>query len=412
MARKRIAALFLALALFVPVFGITAFAGTGSLDIDVVMDGAGSVTIDGVQHDDAFTISASTGQTVTMTAAGSSAEHTEFLFWVNFQTLRIVSREPTYTFTAASYTKLQAVFDLEESYSAQEDNQHTVIYLSEGDNVRFMGSIPLGDDEYIDEVPQYGLTAPGKIFKYWDHTPQQVAAESGRVFVRPVYDIDDSVFYKIRTYVNGVMQETQANFGVTAQINAPETLDGQPFSYWRAIYDDINIPSQIASFYSSYKFIVTMDATFEAVYGETVTEGIATRISGDRPDFEGASITLYAEHSVTQNYTVLQHGLIITTKESIGNFADRFVIPTGDNPDILKGTAKNTDLVGTYSVRKTKWYATNTQGGYIYPKLFVRGYVIAQDRSGVTHTVYSPIYCADYHERLFEGNDFEDPSWD
>lgn len=406
---RRITALMLALVLGLSVLGITAFAEADTVRIAGTIEGLGTVTVGGREYGSEFTYQAVVGQTVTLTA--EAGENFEFLFWVNQETERIVSRDTTYTFRAASYAKLQAVFDLLESVTASESvPYHTVIYLTEGDNIRYFGTPDVGDEEYFADVPQNGLLASGKIFKYWDHTPQQVAAESGRVYVRPVYDIDESVFYKIRTYVGDSMQETEANFGQTVEVVAPATYEGKPFSYWKAVYEDENIPDQITSFYASYKFVVTMDATFVAYYGEEVTEGIATRIAGDRPNFEGATITLYAEHSVKQGYTVLQHGVIITSDETIGNFEDRFVIdPSPDSP-IIKATANNTLLVGTYSVRKSKWYMTNSQGGYYYPKLFVRSYVIATDPSGVTHTVYSrPIYCADYHERLFEANDFDDP---
>lgn len=406
LTRTRLAAWIVALAMLASMFGFTASAEDDTVNIEVFSSGGGSVTVDGKLDGEpqwsGFSFSAAVGETVTMTAEAD--EDFEFLFWVNQETERIVSRSATYSFVAATYAKIQAVFDLQESIAQDEDNQHTVVYLTEGDNIRYFESVELGDTDYYQYVPQNGLLAAGKTFIGWDHTPEQVAAQTGRVFVRPVYNTDIS--YVIKTYVGGVMQETQAAYGQTAQVDAPATLDGKAFSYWKAVYDDVNIPDQITSFYASYKFVVTMNATFVAVYGETVTDGIATRVSGDMPNFEGATISLYAEHSVKQGYTVLQHGMLLTLNESVGNFEDRFVI---GGTDVLKGTANNTNLVGTYSIRKSNWYATNSQGGYFYPKLYARAYVVATDKSGVTHTVYSRIYCADYHERIFEGNDFEDP---
>ena len=411
MTRTRLAALFVALAMLASMFGFVASAENETVLIEVSFAGQGTVTVDGVSHDSWFTLRVPVGQTVTLTAEALDDEYdgTDFLFWLNEERLRIVSREQTYSFVAATYAKLQVVFDLKESI-AQADGVHTVVYLSEGDNIRFFDSgVDLGDTSYYDFVPQNGLIVTGKVFKGWDHTLEQVAEETGRVFVRPVYEIDEQVSYLIRTYVGGVLQETTGHYNTTAQVDAPATLGGKQFSYWRAIYDDVNILPQITSFYASYRFVVTTDVTLEAVYGEPVSLGIATRISGDTPNYEAASITLFAEHSVTPDYTVIQHGIIFTEDPTIGNFEDRLVISANMNSAIKKGTANNTDLVGTYSARITKWYAVDAQGGYYYPVKYARSYVIAQDRNGVVYTIYSPIYTADYHDRIFEANDFEDP---
>ena len=150
------------------------------------------------------------------------------------------------------------------------------------------------------------------------------------------------------------------------------------------------------------------DATFEAVYGEEVTTGIATRISGDSPNFSASAISIHAEHSVTQDYTIIQHGLIFTREATVGSFEDLFIINPNDSR-IKKGTSNNTLLAGTYSVTVSNWFAQNTDGGYYYPQLFARAYVIALDKSGAQVTVYSPIYVIDYQDTAFGGTDVDDP---
>ena len=172
----------------------------------------------------------------------------------------------------------------------------------------------------------------------------------------------------------------------------------------------------IVSYYADYDFFVTMNVTLEAVYGMDKGSGIATRVAGDIPNFEKSSVTIYEEHSVTQDYTVLQSGLIFTRDISIGNSDTRFVINPNE-PLIRKGTSIYTERYGTHGVNITNWAASKTDSNgetiNYYPRLFLRSYIVVQDQDGNAITQYSPIYVVDYINTTFvgviEGDNYEDP---
>ena len=407
MARTKLVGFCAAFLLLLFVFAFGAFAASDDeVNITISFLGSGVVTVGDTEYDDfggRFTFTAEVGETVTMTAAAS--EEFEFLFWLNSETNRVVSWNESYSFTAATYANYQVVFDTSESVAA-EDDVHTVIYLSAGENLRSFQTVTRGTVAYYNNVPQNGLIVSGRTFMGWDHTPEQVAQKSGRVIVRPRYA--DDVYYTITTVVGDTVAEQSALYRAEVKIVAPSTLNGQDFSYWLAVSDDPNIPDQIASYYASYSFICTMDARFVAVYGQGKMSGIALRISGDVPNYSGYTITLHAEHSVTSDYTIIQHGMIVTEDVTIGNRPDLFVINASE-PKIRKGTANNTQRAGTYSINISNWYVVDDTNGYYYPKKFARAYVIARDKNGVTQTVYSKIHCADYSSHAFDYDNFDDP---
>lgn len=407
MLRTRIVAVLLTVAVICCALVFPASAADEACEISVSFVGSGSVTVDGTDRFDDFTVYVDPGETVTMTAVPDP--DFEFLFWVNRETNRIVSWNATYSFTAATYALYDAVFDVTESVAA-EDDLHTVVYLTDGGNIIYMQPALLDDTSYIDEVPTSGMFISGKSWLGWDKTEQEVSETPGRVFVRPIYSTELS--FTVTAVLNGETTTYEKKYLSTMTLSAPDWQNGEKFSYWIARAKDVNSVDEIASFYTTYQFIVTGDVTLEAVYGESYDLGVSARISGDFPSFNESAITISAEHSVTRNYTVTQHGMLITKDMQIGSFPDTFVIPQTSQPKIYKLTANDTTLAGSYRVPITNWTA-ETMGSYTaYPRIYARAYVIAKDKTtGVSYTFYSAIYCVDY---VFEtgsggGDNNEDP---
>lgn len=401
--------LIFAMVLSVAVLGASAASLTATVEIKC--SGIGSVDNGFETATVELSHTYNVGDDVTLTAT-PDAEY-DFLFWKNTETGRIMSFNKTYTFTAATYLSLEAIFDLKQSIMNKEDNAHTVIYLTKGQNVLSMQSVPLGSTDVGTPSEEPYMT--GLTFEKWDRTVRDIALSTDRIYVRPVYS-ETKKSYIVSTVIDGLKQSQQIEYGTKVRISAPETLGGQAFSYWVARAKDDTMDDVIVSYYAEYDFFVTVDTTLEAVYGMDKGSGIATRVSGDVPDFEQSVVSIYEEHSVTEDYTVLQSGLIFTRDLSIGNSATRFVI-NPDEPLIKKGTSIYTENYGTYGVNIKNWVASKTDANgetvYYYPLLFLRSYVVVQDASGNVITQYSPIYVVDYINNTFvgviEGDNYEDP---
>lgn len=403
MLHKRVVASLLAIAVLCGMFVFSASAENEQCEITLAVDGRGSVYLNGSLVSSGAKSYVDPDTEVTLTA--EPAANYDFLFWLNHETEKVVSWEPSYTFTAATYALYDAVF------MRVDENQHIVIYLTQGENVVFCQPVPLEDVYYYDSVPVTGMTVSGKIWTGWDKTKEEVALEEGTVIVHPIYNTD-------RTFtVNAIIGDSTTTYEKLYQsrltLNAPAQQNGESFSYWRANAKDVNSDDEIASFYRQYEFVVTGDVTLEAVYGETVETGVATRISGDLPSFNEGTIMIAAEHCVTTAYTVVQHGILVTKNMQIGSSDNLFVIPQtqSDDSPIYKFTSGNTQRAGSYRVNLYGWYSESIGNHEEYPRIFARPYIIVRDGSGVTQTIYGSRYCVDHVLETGSGggDNYDDP---
>ncbi len=405
MLRVKVIAFILAIAVIcsIPVFSASAANETCAVSVEIV--GSGAVSVNGTSTQSSFSNSFEQGTSVTMVATPD--EDFEFLFWVNAVTRKIVSWNSTYTFTVSTQSEFEAVFDVSESVAA-EDDCHTVVYLTQGENIICMEYVEMDDTSFFAEVGTHGMAVSGKVWIGWDKTADVVAATPGRVFVRPLYNTEAT--FTVTWTVNGTTQSMVKQYLSRMTLTAPTTQDGESFSYWVAKAKDVNAVDEIASFYASYNFVVTGNVTLEAVYGQTVEQGIASRIAGDFPSFNESSITIAAEHSVTNEYTVTQHGMLITKDMHIGSFDDAFVINPNESK-IIKFTSSDTTRYGNYRINLSGWNAENMGTYTAFPRIYARAYVIAKDRSGVMHTFYGARYCVDYVFETGEGgwDNHDDP---
>ena len=411
---KKFMAVLLIAAVLVSSAAFGASAASGTIEVTMKITGTGSIWD---QNDDELldkgTYTYPVGEKVTLTAYPENEWDYQFLYWINTETDRVVSFEEEYSFYAATYANLEAVFDDSEDVLAG-NNTHRVVYLTSGDNILFSKVLDVGDTAYFDEI-RTDIEVGDNQLVDWDHSIEEVAASTENCFVHPNFVNNNTC--TITTIIGNDSYSRQVAFGTTVAIKAPD-MDAR-FSCWMVPEDpdDPYDADTIVSYEQNYTFVATLDQTIMAVYGDQKGNGIATRISGDLPNFTDSSITFYAEHSVIEdNYEVLQHGLIMTSDLVIGNNPDLFIINSKEKK-IQKGTSKNTDFSGTYSVKKTKWHDTMESGGETvdyYPLLFVRSYVIVEDyNTGETLTVYSPIYVADYvnvgFKGILEGSNYDDP---
>ncbi len=391
-------------AVLLSAFSFVSYAQSAEMPISISVSGIGTVADADGNKADGSALTYSVGSTASFTATPYAGW--EFLYWVNTETNRIVSFEETYTFKVATYAVIEAVFEyLDPEY-------HRVVYLSDGGNIILSDFWALGDLSY--EEPDEKIYVGGKTWAGWDMSIAEIAEKPGAVYVYPEYT--DVASYTVTTVIDGAVSKKEGQYGTQMSIKAPETLDGEDFSYWVIYPEDPDLDEpQIVSYYADYQFIITNNMTVHAVYGKEDGDGIVTRIAGDIPNFKDSAITFNAERSISTDYTILQHGLILTQDITIGNSESLFVI-NPDEPLIRKGTSNNTYRAGTYSVTLRNWHDTMISGGKevdYYPLVFVRSYVIVQNADGETMTVYSRIYCADYvnttFEGVIEGDNYDDP---
>ena len=398
------------LSAFSTAFSVSAAEQTCNVTVEMIGDGSVS---DGTASANAgaFTAEYTVGQSVTLTA--TPADGRETAYWANAETERILSFTDTYTFTAGSDVYMYV--DLEPSQDiAAQSGKHQVVYLSEGDNIMYSETVDIGSTAFYDSnIAPLTMYINGRTWTGWDKSPEEVAADSGRVFVHPTYE--GTASYTVTTIIGDTVTRSQGKFGGNFNAYAPATLNGQSFSYWLALRDedDPNSRDEIASFSNTYQFIVVMPITLRAVYGEETQSGAVTRVVGDVPEPDNDAITFYTERSVTSDYTVVESGLVMTQDVSIGNLEDVFVITPGDSR-IRQGKSSSTSRNGTYYVRLTTWTKVLDEdtGVYYHPLIFVRSYLIVRDSAGTVTTLYSPVHCADYVNGDFSSpidNPYTDP---
>jgi hypothetical protein len=364
--------------------------------ITVELEGDGLISDGTVSSSSGFTVEYEIGQTVTLVSTPASGKET--VFWVNAATERVVSFNDRYSFSAGSDLYLYVVVEDEQTLAAQ-NGVHQVIYLTEGNNILYSETLPLGNTTYFENnIASLNMFANGKTWEGWDKTPEEVAATNGRVFVHPTYQ-NTVQSYIVTTIIGDTVSQRQWQYGKSLTVTAPETLEGEPFSYWEVPgdEDDPNSRDMTASYSREYPFIVVMPVTLRAVYGEEVGSGGVTRVVGDVPEMANNAITFYTEWSVTEDYTVVQGGLLATRDSGVGNLESAFVLNTGD--DRIKAAAsKETSRNVAYGARIRNWTAVENEatGVYYYPLIYVRSFLIIRDNEGVVTTLYSPIYTADY----------------
>ena len=383
----------------------TAAAEAETCVVYVSVFGSGSVSDGSQSVKDGLLLEPQLGDSITLTAAPSDGY--ELLYWVNRETKRIVSSESTYAFSAGSDLYLELYFDEEQAAMAAQ-NKHRVVYLSEGGNIIYSAEVAIGSTEYMSRVPDVFLYGGGRTWLGWDHTPAEVAADSGRVLVRPVYSNDKSCTVTKIVGNNVTVEQHKFNDqNDKCYMTAPATMDGQPFSYWivPANEEDPNSRDEISSVHRTYNFPTVMDMTLQAVYGADEVPPYIVRVMGDVPDFENDAVQISVEWSVSTDYTVNEGGILFS-RVPVGS-EEEFVLGTG-NPDIKSSKAEGNWQVGSKSVNITRWYTADPMtDSYYYPLLYVRGYVQVRDGAGNVTTQYSDIYCVDYINKDYIG-----PDWD
>ncbi len=332
---------------------------------------------------------------LTLTAIETEPE-IEFLYWVNSDTNRILSTDPSYKISSNIKTKVEAVFnDSRWGYQvaftgATGDISEVAFYVPTIDTSVYVATeapyIPrynfvswphTTDDGFGNEVitladlaayksPYAGslkTSAFDEVSDKYMNAIVPVKIGSLNYIVVPDYSVSGNV------HINYLDGSTTKSASFSLYSTASITAAPGNFSYW------INPAGEIVSLYRTFEFTAVEDNTYTAVFdAPTIPDAVITITSLYR-DAASDKLTFYAERSSL--YTVKRSGVILTFDPIIAANNAAFV-PGGEN--VLTGTAKYNTLTGNYSV---------TKNSYLGEPIYARAYIEIEYGNGQRVILYS-----------------------
>lgn len=373
MTMKKIIALAIAIVTVASIFSATVYAGTSEQAI-VEINGTSFSINGGTKQKGYYMLAHNIGSTISVVYKGKDP----FSYWQDGNGMT-VSTDKSYSFSVLHPVSLTAVTSLEDN----DEVSSRVIFFTEYNQT--LSSKYYSPSEKI-TFPKASFRS-GKHFVGWDHTDAEIKKEieAGQSIIRvyPIFESDDSlsvnVFYKSEDS-NKSVKSVSIGSGESFSFTAAETYNDKPFAYW--IKND-----KIISYTRNCSFFVNENTDVYAVYGKVDSEEPAIDINGK---VEGNYISLTATRAVDESYTIVEHGIIITTNNEFGH----------DTPDnrakadsalVLNGK----DVRKTYASTNREYYGDfvinlNTNGKQ--STVFAKGYITysyVENGQTLTDTVYS-----------------------
>lgn len=287
-----------------------------------------------------------------------------FLYWYNIYTDRVISYEKTIKFKMTEKTQIYAVF------ISPLEGYHYVVYLNYAGSILTSGDVKLGNIV----TPPQNMTLPGFTFVSWDKSIGEVTTSEGIVIVKPLYTLNQTNYTVGFTNTENVEGAGTYNNYDTVSIKADaKDSAGNTFSCWK------KSDGEIISYERNYTFRINYSETFTAVYGDDVTPEPITRISNIVTDASDRKITFFAERSVPDGYTLLSHGILISSSASTPMILA--TVTLGESAAVKRGSGISNEPCGTYALSKAK--ATS---GTIY---YARSYAVCEDSAGTQYIFYS-----------------------
>ncbi len=311
-----------------------------------------------------------------LTVAVSDSE--DFAYWENAQG-KILSTQPSYTFTVVEPTVLNAV------YNTKIENKKIILFVSPYGQV--MQRVQLTyeglDSLNFPPVPIKAGYEAGR----WGMTVEQIKeafakAEVEVITVTPVYP--QIVETKTVTVTGGTLQNTASLTEGQYQLNSVITVVADPamqdtrFAYWT------DTEGNILSYESTYSFFLTEDTELTAVFiphTQAVEKLGTAEISEVLQNDTVSGISFVATFSAPQGSTVHFAGIVATSDSTAAQNLTR------ETADYVRGGAQAQEA-GRFTWTKSNAGATTTW--------YVRAYLVFTDAEGVTHTVYSSVVQAQY----------------
>lgn len=314
------------------------------------------------------------GSVVTLEAVQTEVG-SDFYYWTNNGSNRIISASTVYKFTAVTNMDLTSQFTTNDCF---DSDKKLVVYVNNAENVVNNFELADGEDYKVPAAP----SLPEHVFKQWSMTKEEIlASDEKMIIVRPVYSL---VVKNTVTLTEGNWTTTGAgvyesvdNDRALVSISASATNDaGESFLYWLDAET-----GDVASYNRSYTFHAIKDTELTPVYGDAsaVVPVPVARISTIKYDSTAKKVNFYAERSIPAGYDLIQTGIIVTKTASIGTDEEGFIL---DASGVGKGPSKSTAANGYYAG------AVSVTAGTV---VYARAYVIYQNADGDIITAYSPI---------------------
>ena len=297
------------------------------------------------------------GEKATVTADGN--EDYTFAYWQEGD--KIVSYDPSYTFTVTGDTELIAQF----RPVAAKDTCKVVfkdingVVLGTIDNVT--KDSKLTDDQInAVQVP----SKPGRTFERWDKDLTQTTVTQDTI-VTAVYTKTSDTY---TVSIDGTVHNTLP-FDTKVTVTADAQKDGQSFSYWQ------EIGGKIVSYNPSYSFYVAKNINLTAVYGQTVVYAPVVTTMNPIIDSANQKMSFISQIVLPSGYEMIECGTLIY------NQAGEFDLET---TGVKKVKARTQTEAGQYMATLTGIPSNSTR--------YARGYLVYQitGESSVT-AVYGDI---------------------
>ena len=314
------------------------------------------------------------GSKVTITAKTNTAG-SDFYYWTNNTTDRIISTENVLEFKAVSNVDFVAQFTNTSTYT---DGKKFVVYVNNAKNI--IERFELADGANY-KVPT-GPVLPDYTFKGWSMTKDEVLeSDKKTIIVEPIYELNASNTVTITegnyTATGAGTYTAEGNQRAVVTISTSVKNDnGKEFLYWIDAETD-----EIVSYARTYTFFCVKDTELTPVYGDasTVKAEPIVRITEVKFNALSGKVSFFAERSVPEEYMILQTGIVVTKTEAIGTNEDVFVV---GGTSTAAGTSTSTANNGFYSAN-----ATVATGQTVW----ARAYVIYENADGEIFEAYGPV---------------------
>lgn len=269
-------------------------------------------------------------------------------------------------------------WDSEPAQYVPVDGAHYTALWGAYHNVTFIGMAGIISEQTVEVGTDAVIPTPGDIVGYrfigWDinANADEYKGSTQDIKATAKYEINTDNTYNVTA--NGIAAVyTQYQL---ATITADAQKNCERFSYW------MDGDGNIVSCYRTYSFYVHTDVVLTPVYGEDTAGKAVTRIT----KFENTEniLSIYAERSLSEDYKVFQHGVIITDVNEYFANAELFTLDEGTPKGVHKAIASNTDgCTGLYTLTVDNIDTFNT---VIYARSYVK--VV---RDGIESYIYSSV---------------------
>ncbi len=354
-------------------------ATTKKVILKILTSGIGKVTLtyNGENRTKLSTMSAKEvpyGSVVQLAAASTNAA-SEFYYWQNDYSDRIMTAASTMEFTAVTNMELTAQFTTTQVFV---NDKKLVVYVNNADNVVEAFELAEGESYTVPKAP----TLPDYVFKSWSMTQEEVlASEEQMIIVRPVYSVvaKNTVALTEGNWTTtgaGVYESVDDKRALVSISASAKNDDGADFLYWLDAET-----GDIASYNRTYTFHVIKDTELTPVYGDAsaVVPVPVARISTMKYDNTAKKVSFFAERSVPAGYAINSTGIVVTKTASIGTDEAAFIL---DAAGVSKGISNKKTSNGYYTA------SVSAPAGTV---VYARAFIVCTNADGEIVTLYSPI---------------------